>query len=120
MIGLLKKNISHNNDYTNSIIKYGGYLSNDKENFEDLIRKSKESLGDSVIIDDKIVKMINYMSSIPYKLNVKVLNFIISLITVRTPGGPKDENNENLLNDLFLSLHPETSNLDDYKKNCRN
>lgn len=109
----IKKNIfSLEGDIANKVVKYGGYLYNDKENFEDLIRKSKESIGSSIIINNKIVEMINYMSGIPFKLNNKVLSYLIDLIL-----NPKnDEFNEQIIKDLSLSFHPKTSSLNDYKE----
>lgn len=96
------------NNFTNKIIKYGGYLQNDTEDFKGLIRKSKESLGDSIIIDNKIVKMVNYMSSIPFRINKNVLNYLIELIIA--PG------KNDIIKDLNLSKHPKTYSLDENRK----
>ncbi|ORY88691.1 hypothetical protein BCR41DRAFT_343728 [Lobosporangium transversale] len=109
---VIKSIVKSSEDSKNKTIKYGGYLQNDKNDFEELIRKSKQSIGTSIILDNNIVSMVNYMSSIPFKLNNNVLEYLIKLIL----NHDNIESNKKIINDLCLSFHPETELLDSYKK----
>lgn len=76
---------------------YGGYLNNGVE-FDPLIKPSRKSSLKTTLNGDKkhiIYNTINYMSQIPYRINIEVLNFIL-------------ENYEKL--GLKTSIHPATNN----------
>jgi len=52
------------------------------------------------------------MSSIPFKINNKVLNYLINLIL----NLENNKLNKEIINDLCLSVHPKSSLLSEYKK----
>jgi DNA-dependent RNA polymerase len=88
------------------IIKFGGYLINifDQTHF---IHKNPINAGKLNLINLDIIKTINYIQSIPFIININVLEHILNWII---------EDRE--LNDpLFFKKHKETNKLDDYKKN---
>lgn len=80
----------------NSISLYGGYLLNNMEYFRDLVKKSPENPESATPVSSNIIDSINYMSSIPYAINTKVLEILLE---------DKD------LKPYLESLHKETKNL---------
>lgn len=55
---------------------YGGYFKNDETFNYELIHQSSSILGNSKPVDSKILHQINYLSSVPFKVNKAVLNYI--------------------------------------------
>lgn len=59
--------------------KLGGYILNDQEYFDPLIIKNHELKDQSIIADDNIVyDTVNNLSSVAYKINTPVLNFVLN------------------------------------------
>jgi len=77
---------------------YGGFISN-KKNKYDFIRKSHKNLGLTQLNDLKLVKAINYLSSIKYKINNKVLESIFKLF---------EENDNRIIGIINIKIHPDT------------
>jgi len=78
---------------------YGGFLRNNEKLFIDLITPSTKSKMKSVINNNLIYDSVNYLSSIPYKINTEVLDFI-------------NLNSKEI--GLLQNLHPETIKLEEY------
>lgn len=71
-------------DYIREIIndevidKLGGFLLNDIENISPLIKKKADLRNQSIIKNDNIIfKTVNSLSSVSYKINQEVLEFIL-------------------------------------------
>ena len=64
------------NTYTKN--KLGGFLLNDKEYFLPLIIKNSELKEQSIIKSDNIIyDLVNYLSSVSFKINIPVLEFLL-------------------------------------------
>jgi len=82
------------------IIEYGGYINNklDRNSF---MHKSLKNSGSTKLYDDKIIKTINYIQSIPFKINLNMLYHILNII----------KDNIILDESLVFNLHSKSINL---------
>jgi hypothetical protein len=83
-------------------MKYGGFITNNKEDKKSFIRKSYKNIGVSILYNKNIINTINYLDSIKFCINNNVLNYIFNLLL---------NNNKNILNLIKLNLHHNTNNL---------
>jgi hypothetical protein len=90
---------------TNEITSYGGFLSN-IDNKKSYIRKSNSNVGVIKLKNSNIINTINYMSSIKYIINNKVLTFILKLL---------ENSDDRILKLIILKPHPKTKDI--YKLN---
>ena len=64
-------------DEKTGIHKLGGYLLNDIEIINSLIIKNSNLREQSTFISNSVINMVNNMSSVGFKINIEVLNFIL-------------------------------------------
>jgi DNA-dependent RNA polymerase-like protein len=88
------------------IIKFGGYLKNNLEHNQ-FIHKNPINAGKLKLINLDIIKTINYIQSVPFIINLNVLEHILNWIVV----------NKNLEDPLFFNKHEETNIFNEHKTN---
>ncbi|KAI9498533.1 hypothetical protein BDB00DRAFT_968202 [Zychaea mexicana] len=78
---------------------YGGYITNNIKNFNPLIRSKRFTGSNIKFINKMTIKIVNYMSSIGFNINLKVLDFLMNLplnddLIIRTLHKETDEMSE--------------------------
>jgi DNA-directed RNA polymerase len=87
----------------NTIVNYGGLYFNIEEK-KALFRRSASNIDQTFFINRDLIETVNYLSSIQYSINKKVLLFILSLL---------DNKDERMLNLINIDKHPNTKKIID-------